>query len=192
MKKLTILSILLLGVCFSIRTQAQVSLSVNLGVQPDWGPSGYNHVDYYYIPDMDAYYDVNSRIYIYQDGGRWVRRSYVPARYRNVDLYRVHKVVINERDPWRRHTTYRTQYRSYSGKYDQQPIRAHHDNGNHNGNRGYNNGNHGNRGYNNDNRGNRGYNGGNRGNNGNHDNGHNDRGGHGNGGDHGHGNGRGK
>ena len=139
MKKWIIILIAILSINIPVKVLAQVSFSINLSNQPEWGPSGYDHVDYYYIPDMDAYYDVNSRVYIYMEGGRWVRRSYVPARYRNVDLYRVHKVVINEREPWRHHDTYRNQYSSYRGRYDQEPLRNHHDNGNHYGERGYNN-----------------------------------------------------
>jgi len=185
MKKLLLLSILLVSIGISIESKAQVHVTVNLGGQPDWGPTGYDHVDYYYIPDMDAYYDVNSRVYVYYEGGRWVRHSYVPARYRNVDLYRVHKVVINEREPWMHHDRYRNEYHGYAGRYDQQPIRDHHDNGNHYGNRGYNNGNQGYRDdhHDNGNHGDHGHDNGNHGDHG-HDNGnHGDHGDHG--GDHG-------
>lgn len=38
--------------------KAQVSLNINIGSQPVWGPTGYDHVDYYYFPDIDAYYYV--------------------------------------------------------------------------------------------------------------------------------------
>lgn len=154
MKQLTIALATAVTLFFAMPAQAQVHVSINIGDQPTWGPSGYDYVEYYYIPDMDAYYDVRSRVYIYNNGGRWVRTTYVPARYRNVDLYRVHKVVINERDPWLRHDRYRTEYRVYRGRHDQVAIRDRHDNGNHYGHnkspmRGHNdNGNHGDRGNN--------------------------------------------
>jgi hypothetical protein len=31
--------------------------------------------------------------------------------------------VINERNPWQNHATYRDKYASYKGQHDQQPIR---------------------------------------------------------------------
>ena len=41
--------------------QAQFSLSVHFGPPPPWGPAGYASVRYYYLPDIEAYYDVQSR-----------------------------------------------------------------------------------------------------------------------------------
>jgi len=90
--------------------KAQVSLSVNIGLQPDWGPRGYDHVDYYYLPDVDCYYYVPTRQYVYLSGNSWVHRRYLPARYRGYDLYGGRKVVINSPRPWMHHNTYRTRY----------------------------------------------------------------------------------
>lgn len=39
-------------------TQAQVSVNVNIGTPPVWGPVGYTNMEYYYLPDIEAYYDV--------------------------------------------------------------------------------------------------------------------------------------
>lgn len=185
-----------------VSANAQVNISFNIGSQPAWGPTGYDRADYYYIPDADAYYDVNSRVYVYQYGGRWTRGAYLPGRYRNMDMYNVHKVVINDRDPWLRNDRYRSQYRSYAGRHDQVVIRDSRDQkywqnpghprynewkrGHGNDNRGQGNYNRGNdnRGGGNDNRGNNG-----RGNNGRGNDNHGNNG-HGND-NHGGGNGRG-
>lgn len=110
MKKLLLIAVIGIGFLAAAPAKAQVSLSVNIGLQPAWGPRGYDHVDYYYLPDVDAYYDVPSRNYVYVDGGSWVHRRYLPARYRGYDLYGGRKVVINSRNPWLRHNTYRTRY----------------------------------------------------------------------------------
>jgi hypothetical protein len=110
MKKLLLIAVLGIGSLAAVPAKAQVSLSVNIGLQPDWGPRGYNHVDYYYLPDVDCYYDVPSRNYVYLESGNWVHRRYLPSRYRGYDLYGGRKVVINSRDPWRRHDVYRTRY----------------------------------------------------------------------------------
>lgn len=111
-----------------INSQAQVSFSLNIGSQPAWGPTGYDHADYYYIPDIDAYYDINRSVYVYRNGRRWATSRYLPSRYRNVDLYHVHKVVINnDRNPWMHHNRYYNEYHGYRGRHDQEAIRDAHD-----------------------------------------------------------------
>ncbi len=112
---------------FAQHASAQVSVSVNIGMQPVWGPVGYDHVDYYYIPDVDAYYDVPRRQYTYYDGGQWITRYSLPPQYNSFDLYSAHKVVINEPSPWMHHDRYRTEYVQYKGRHDQHPIRDSHE-----------------------------------------------------------------
>lgn len=104
-------------------TQAQVGVSVNIGMQPVWGPVGYDYVNYYYMPDIDVYYDVPAHVYVYQDGGVWVRRSYLPPAYASFDLYHGYKVVVNDPNPWLRNDVYRTKYVGYKGHHDQVVIR---------------------------------------------------------------------
>ena len=127
MKKQFLTIAVALGAFFAYDASAQVSLSVNIGVQPVWGPVGYDHVDYYYIPDVDAYYDVPHRQYTYYEGGQWVTRPSLPPRYNSFDLYGAHKVVMNEQQPWMHHDRDRTQYAQYRGRHDQHPIRDSHE-----------------------------------------------------------------
>ena len=47
------------------QSSAQVRINVNIGAQPLWGPIGYQHVDYYYLPDIESYYYVPTRQFIY-------------------------------------------------------------------------------------------------------------------------------
>jgi hypothetical protein len=123
MRKLILLFVLCAGSMFTQPATAQVSLNLNISSQPIWGPVGYNHVEYYYLPEIDAYYSVPTRTYYYMENGYWVNRSYLPARYRNYDLYRGRKIVINEARPYLQHTVYRTRYaRSNEGR-NQQIIR---------------------------------------------------------------------
>jgi hypothetical protein len=103
--------------------QVRVNLNVNLGSQPQWGPTGYDHVDYYYMPDLDMYYNVPNRTYTYNQGGRWMTVNSVPAQYRNYDFYKGYKVVVNEQSPWNHNDNYRTRYASYKGKRDQVNLR---------------------------------------------------------------------
>ncbi|MBB5638795.1 hypothetical protein HDF26_000623 [Pedobacter cryoconitis] len=103
--------------------KAQVSLSINIGSQPQWGPRGYNHVDYYYLPDVDSYYYVPTRQFVYLSGNRWIHARSLPSRYRGYDLYGGRKVVINNyANPWTRHNYYRTQY--VSNNYYSRPSRV--------------------------------------------------------------------
>jgi hypothetical protein len=118
---------LLVGSSFFMKASAQFRLSVNIGSQPTWGPVGYDHVDYYYMPDLDVYYYVPTRQYIYMQGGNW-RFSYsLPSRYRTYDLNNVYKVVVNEPRPYARADYYRNKYSSYRGRHDQTIIRNSHD-----------------------------------------------------------------
>jgi hypothetical protein len=127
MKKL----ILLLAVCFSLAlcgtAIAQVRLSVNISTQPIWGPVGYDHVEYYYLPDIDSYYYVPEHRYIYLEGGRWISRTTLPQRYRNYDMYRSRKVVINDKRPYLHNQEYKTRYAVSDERSDQQSIRDSHD-----------------------------------------------------------------
>jgi hypothetical protein len=107
----------------SATSYAQISVNFNIGVQPVWGPTGYDYVEYYYLPDIDCYYYVPRHRFYYFERGRWIYRSSLPPRYGNYDLYNSYKVVVNERDPWRHHENYREKYASYKGRHDQQPIR---------------------------------------------------------------------
>jgi hypothetical protein len=58
MKKLILLLVLSLLGFIPLKSLAQLNVNVNIGSQPLWGPVGYEHVDYYYLPDIDSYYYV--------------------------------------------------------------------------------------------------------------------------------------
>ncbi len=119
------LFVFIVAVLLSSTVEAQVSVNLNFNVdrQPVWGPTGYDHVEYYYLPDIDAYYYVPQHRFFYEERGRWIGRSSLPSRYRDYDLYNSYKVVVNEPRPYRNHETYREKYSSYKGRHDQQPIR---------------------------------------------------------------------
>lgn len=107
-------------------TQAQVSINVNIGTPPAWGPAGYSQMEYYYLPDIEAYYDVRTSQFIYFGGGRWIRTTYLPRQYRNYDLYGGYKVVLSDyhgRTPYTYFKKHRvTYYKGYHGA-PQRPYR---------------------------------------------------------------------
>jgi hypothetical protein len=95
MKKLKLIA---LGIFLFVSSliQAQVSVNVNVGTPPAWGPVGYSNVKYYYLPDVQAYYDVPSSQFIYIKNGKWFRSRYLPGNFRNYNLYNGYKVVLND------------------------------------------------------------------------------------------------
>lgn len=124
MKKLFFAVAIMCAMAYTpVKAQLSVSLNLNIGSQPDWGPVGYDHVEYYYMPDIDCYYDVPNHQYIYLNGRTWTRAAVLPPRYANYDLYRGYKVVINEPRPYLHAATYRAKYAPYKGRRDQAIIR---------------------------------------------------------------------
>jgi hypothetical protein len=115
MKKITCISILFLCLLSYQPVGAQINVNINTGIQPAWGPVGYDYVDYYYLPDVDAYYYVPKRQYIYQENKKWVFARRLPVRYQTYDIYNGYKVVINEPRPYLHHETYRVKYQSFKG-----------------------------------------------------------------------------
>ncbi len=116
MKKIGFALILLM----SVFAQAQVSVNVNIGTPPNWGPQGYDNSRYYYLPDIDIYYDVVQSQFIYDNNGRWIRENRLPSKYRQYDLYGGYKVVLNDYrgdSPYTYHNKHRANYpKGYHGK----------------------------------------------------------------------------
>ncbi|MDF0708837.1 hypothetical protein [Flagellimonas okinawensis] len=56
---------------------------------PPWFyPNRVETVRYVFFPEFNMYYDLTTRVYIYLDGGVWVRRNVLPTRYRSYNLSR--------------------------------------------------------------------------------------------------------
>ncbi|MFV5687965.1 hypothetical protein ACM55M_05005 [Flavobacterium sp. ZT3R25] len=155
--KLIAVGIILLA---SSGIHAQVSVNVNIGTPPSWGPVGYSNVDYYYLPDVEAYYDIRASQFIYFGGGRWIRSRYLPGPYRNYDLYSGYKVVLNDYHGSRPYSNFKNHkvkyYKGYHGapqksigykgnkNYKESKKNYNQDNGNHGGDdKGKGNGGHG-------------------------------------------------
>ncbi|HET7002980.1 MAG TPA: hypothetical protein VFI33_16755 [Puia sp.] len=113
-----------------VQAQVNVSVNVNVDAQPNWGPSGYDNVNYYYMPDIETYYYVPKHQFIYFNGGNWVFATSLPPRCSSYNLYRGYKVVINDPRPYLHHENYRVRYAHYREYYDHQPVlRDHRDDG---------------------------------------------------------------
>jgi hypothetical protein len=157
--KLVIAGIFLL---VSSMVQSQVSVSVNIGTPPLWGPVGYTNVQYYFLPDVQAYYDIRATQFIYLSNGKWYRSRYLPGPYRNYDLYGGYKVVLNDYHGTKPYVYYNNHKVKYHKGYKGNPQKTigknpnyHSNNGNHNGN-GNNHYDNGNKGNSNNDKGNNG------------------------------------
>lgn len=122
MKKFFLILLVATGSIISKPATAQVSVSINIGSQPTWGPVGYDYVDYYYLPDIETYYYVPRHQFVYLSNGKWIFATSLPSRYRSYNLYSGYKVVINEPRPYLHYTTHRVTYAKYKGNNGRQVI----------------------------------------------------------------------
>ena len=119
MKKFMLVAAVAVSILTTVSAHAQVSVKVNIGTQPVWGPTGYDHVDYYYLPDIETYYYVPTRQFVYFNNGRWIYSTSLPYRYRNYDLNRGYKVVVNQPRAYQNFSVHRAEYsryRNYGGR----------------------------------------------------------------------------
>jgi hypothetical protein len=92
--------------------KAQVNVSLNISSQALWGPVGYDHVEYYYLPEVDAFYYVPTGEFIYWNGNTQVNVYSLPVSFR-VNLYNTYKVVVNSPRPYLQHKMYQSKYGKY-------------------------------------------------------------------------------
>jgi hypothetical protein len=104
------------GLAFAAPTaaQAQVSVGVTIG-QPAWGPPVAQGTQYYYIPEIDGYYDIYNGVYIVFDGYQWVQMPYLDG----YDPYYFHPYPVSYvgAQPWLYISTYRNRYPQYVTGY---------------------------------------------------------------------------
>ena len=86
---------------------AQVNVNVNVG-RPAWGPAAPQGTQFYYIPEIDGYYDLYAQQYIVYRNGQWI-----PVAVLNgYDPYQFHPVVLDYRgrQPWEYVRLHRDRY----------------------------------------------------------------------------------
>ena len=121
------LLLLLTLLVVTVSVQAQLSVNVNVGTPPVWAPSAPVGVKYYYIPDIETYYNVPAKRYIYLRNGKWHRSAALPAHYRSYNLrtgrtifltdykgktpyslYKVHKVKYKGNGKWKNKSNFKS------------------------------------------------------------------------------------
>jgi len=81
----------------------------------DWGPGYSPGVNYYYLPDIEAYYDLTNRDFCYLDNGQWLFSSTLPGIYGGYDLSTAYVIALNSGvyQPWLHHHYYVSNYPRY-------------------------------------------------------------------------------
>ena len=120
------------AIAFVNTSTAQVKVNINIGDQPEWGPAGYNYAEYYYMPDIETYYSVPKKQFVYYSGNQWVFSNALPPTYAGYNLYSGYKAVFKTPEAYKYFNEHKIKYvrfKNYNGK--QVIIKNKHDNGNH-------------------------------------------------------------
>ena len=131
------LKLFVFGLLFITASQAQVSVNVNLGTPPVWAPAEKVETQYYYLPEIDSYYDVPAERFIYVKNGAWVRSERLPARYSNYNLRGGKVIYLTDyrgNSPYAYHKKHKVKY--VTTRYRQNNVvyvKSKHDNGKHKG-----------------------------------------------------------
>jgi len=82
---------------------------------PVWAPDYYAGTRYYYFPDIETYYDLATRNFVYLYNGRWLFGRALPSFYSSFNLRNAFVVIVNRSmyDPWMHHQFYNSHYPRY-------------------------------------------------------------------------------
>jgi hypothetical protein len=118
MKKIALISAIALSGLFYNTASAQISFGIHINtpavrvvaatpVYTEYTPAD----DYYYLPEVDAYYSVAERCYYYNDGDDWVSAAYLPGEFRNYNWRNARYYEVRARRPYLNADIYRERYR---------------------------------------------------------------------------------
>ena len=112
LRKIAIATVIV--VVFSLLTGCYITAISPTGQysNPSWAPDYYSGARYYYIPDIEAYYDLSDQDFVYLDNGQWLFSYGLPPIYSEFDLYNAYIVVLNVDvyQPWMHHHLYVSNY----------------------------------------------------------------------------------
>lgn len=112
----TFFLLLSMNSCTTMSVSRGVAVEVGLE-QPYWAPYCDNPalVRYYYFPDIECYYDVRHRDFIYMVDGEWMFGRTLPRTYGWFDLDNCFVVALNTNvyEPWRHFNYYVSHYPRY-------------------------------------------------------------------------------
>lgn len=82
---------------------------------PVWAPDYYYGTRYYYFPDIEVYYDLATRNFVYLLNGQWLFVQTLPPIYSTFNLRNAFIVIVNRNvyNPWMHHHYYNSHYPRY-------------------------------------------------------------------------------
>jgi hypothetical protein len=82
---------------------------------PTWAPPYSQGVRYYYLPDIETYYDLSTGEFVYLNDGQWSYSQGLPSIYSGYDLGNCFTVALdyNIYQPWMHHHYYVSHYPRY-------------------------------------------------------------------------------
>ena len=111
-----LLFVVFLWSCSTTSVAQRFEVGVNIEL-PSWAPyyDNTNLVQYYYLPDIECYYDVRRREFIYLEDGQWMFGRTLPPIYAWFDLNNCFIVALNAQvvEPWRHFHYYVAHYPRY-------------------------------------------------------------------------------
>jgi len=77
--------------------------------------------DYYYLPDVDAYYSVNEQCYYYMNGGQWISAAYLPGAYHDFDWRSARRFEVRAPRPFMHDDYYRSRFNgvAFNGRWNE-------------------------------------------------------------------------
>ncbi|MBL4678094.1 MAG: hypothetical protein JKY70_18095 [Mucilaginibacter sp.] len=127
MKRSVLLSAILFGSLFYNSAKAQISIhfGFNIPARPVYAPVPppppqpvmvYDNDDfddsddYYYLPEVEAYYSIPRHCYYYMNSAQWVSAAYLPGAYRNYDWRTFRHYEVRASRPYFNHDVYRNRW----------------------------------------------------------------------------------
>ena len=85
----TILLSALIFVCHHSRAQSDAAAFLN---------DKKAEIRYYYFPNLEAYFDLQEKVYLYKEEGEWLEAAELPTNYGGYSLYNKVRVTIEDYD----------------------------------------------------------------------------------------------
>lgn len=125
--QLTAILFFIFASLFAVKSNAQITVSVSINANanraytPEYRHAHtancghYESVEYYYYPEIEAYFDINSSVYIYYTSNGWVRSRHLPSYCNHYDVRRGYRVALDYHG-YRPYTYFNDHKRKYKAK----------------------------------------------------------------------------
>ncbi len=128
------LQLLVIALSFASVATAQISTHKVVKVQaPIWAQSNGVAANYYYLPEIDSYYDVPAQQFIYLNNSNvWIKSKRVPAAHKAYNLKNGKIIYLTEykgRKPYLHHKSHKAKYYGITQKNEVKYVKVKSDNG---------------------------------------------------------------